>query len=270
MLAACVLALLVHAGLSLVRPELAPAQAPRVASQFETLIPVELPEELKELKELEAPEPEATPNPQPTTTHAHRLAPAPKDAPTGDAQALNEEAGPSSDELAAPIATADFGSDGWAILSGEGNALRGGVLGRPGRGEGARPTSTTVKARNLSRDAKPPHLDPLVQRNFPAAAKLARVSGTVTVSAIINERGRPTDVRVVQVTPHGRGFGETCSRTVLEGPDWKPRLNRHGRPVAAKVQYKCDFRAPKGLPQDVDAPTSGAGANRIWTKPAGG
>jgi hypothetical protein len=113
-------------------------------------------------------------------------------------------------------------------------------------------------------------LQPLIDANFPVAARLARAEGTVTISAVIQADGNPTDVRVVSVDPKGRGFGETCSRTVHQGPDWKPKLNRDGRPVVAKISYTCRFSLPEDLASTIEEPTTGVGANRVWTKPAGG
>ena len=266
-------ALLFHAALILVRTQETLPAPPTSVAQLETLIPIEaLPS---------APEPEAD-RPQPEEENeafarpqvSHSLntgrSRSPSSERSGDAQAEAAEPGPSSEELAAPLTTSDFGNANFAMLSGQGSSLGSGGLGRPGRGSGARPTSTTVSARDLSRSASPPHLDPLVQRNFPAAAKIARVGGTVTVSALIQPDGNPTDIRVISVSPSGRGFGETCSRTVHEGPNWRPKLNQHGTPVASRERYTCHFRPPEGAPADVDGPTSGVGANRIWTKPAGG
>lgn len=268
---AAVAAVLVHAALSLVRtPEPAPT-ASASYTQFETLIPIEeLPTspaaEPLEPQNEERDHPEHSP---PRSIDASRAATASPEK-SGDVQAEATASGPSSEELAAPLTTSDFGSSNFAMLSGRGGALGSGGLGRPGRGTGARPTSTTVSARDLSRSAIPPNLNALVQRNFPAAAKIARVGGTVTVSALIQTDGNPTDIRVVSVNPSGRGFGETCSRTIHEGPNWKPKLNAQGTPVASRERYTCHFKAPEGLPADVDGPTSGVGANRIWTKPAGG
>ena len=270
---AAVIALLFHAALSLVRTQ-EPLPAPSASvAQLETLIPIDaLPS---------PPEPEAD-RPQPEEKQEESVRQrAPRASTTarssssasshgGDPQSEEATPGASSEELAAPLTTSDFGSANFAMLSGQGSSLGSGGLGRPGRGSGARPTSTTVSARDLSRSASPPHLDSLVQRNFPAAAKIARVGGTVTVSALIQADGTPTDIRVISVSPSGRGFGETCSRTVHEGPNWRPQLNQHGTPVASRERYTCHFRPPEGAPADVDGPTSGVGANRIWTKPAGG
>jgi hypothetical protein len=174
------------------------------------------------------------------------------------------------------MVASDFGDADFSLPSGSGLALGRGSIARPGQGGGGLGDGTSrnvsISARDLSRPAIPPHLQPLIDSNFPVAARLARVEGSVTVSAIIQPDGNPTDVRVVSVDPRGRGFGETCSRTVHQGPDWKPKLNRDGRPVPAKVEFTCAFSLPDNLhaPSEFDAPTNGIGANRVWTKPAGG
>ncbi len=160
---------------------------------------------------------------------------------------------------AAEILSSDPSDTTWAALSGTGTTLGGGLSGRPGRAT-VQSRETVLAARDLSRKAKAPDLDPLVQRNFPTAARMASVGGTVTVSAWIAKDGTPSDVRVESVTPQGRGFGETCSRTVHQGPSWKPELNRDGRPVASRVTYTCHFRLPKATdsaqarPQEATSP----------------
>jgi outer membrane biosynthesis protein TonB len=272
---AALLALLVHASLSLINTSSSAVILSPDVAELETFIPIDevLPAVAPSAEtEKNTEDSSATPDaavPEPAHERPSRTpVAAAKDA--GDPGAPSPTPGPSSNELAAPIATSDFGASNFAMVSGQGKSLGSGGLGRPGRGNGARPTSTTVSARDLSRAAIPPNLKPLVQRNFPTAARLARVGGTVTVSALIQTDGNPTDVRVVSVNPGGRGFGETCSRTVHEGPNWKPKLNAHGTPVASREHYVCRFDPPEGLPANVEGPTSGAGANRVWSRPAGG
>ena len=91
--------------------------------------------------------------------------------------------------------------------------------------------------------------------------------GDVTVSALISPEGRPSDLRVEAVDPEGRGFGEACSRSVHQGPAWKPKLNRDGRPLASRVTYTCKFR----LPDDARAPSASAatpGGPQTWSHAA--
>lgn len=258
-------ALALHAGLAFINPDRGAVHVESQPLSLETFIPIE--ETIREL-----PEPEAEPLRHHENASASPIAPSqamPTSAESGDL-----EEGPLPEDAAAELAASEFGDSDFQLPSGSGLALGRGSIARPGSGgtglTGGTARNTSLSARDLSRPAIPPHLQPLIDANFPVAARLARVGGTVTVSAIIQEDGNPTDVRVVSVSPSGRGFGETCSRTVHEGPDWKPKLNRDGRPVASKVTYTCKFSLPEDIAGTVDGQAEGVGANRVWTKPAGG
>src|SRR5690606_10581114 len=173
-------------------------------------------------------------------------------------------------EEPAEILTDRSDASAWSLLSGSGTSLGTGRFARSTGSLTGTTRATALLARDLSRPAIAPHLKPYVDRNFPVAAKLARAEGRATVSATIRPDGTPTDIRVVHVDPRGRGFGETCTRTLHHGPAWKPELNRDGRPVSSQVTYTCRSELPKDVGITTDAPTSGAGANRGWTKPASG
>jgi len=189
-----------------------------------------------------------------------------------DTEAFGSESAPASttNEEAAAVLSDATDSSAWSLLSGHGSNLKAGRFARSVSAGAGPARNTSLEARDLSRPAAAPHLQPYVDRNFPVAARLARAEGKATVSATIRPDGTPTDIRVVHVDPHGRGFGETCTRTLHHGPAWKPELNRDGRPVSSQVTYTCRFELPKDVGITTDAPTSGAGANRVWTKPAGG
>lgn len=208
----------------------------------------------------------ATPRPD------HRPSVESTSVPAADSTVADTE--PAGNEGAEEKMVSSLSASDWGLLNGGGSGRQGsGSGGLPGRnGEGG-PSglarSTTLTARNLSRDVRPPDLEPWVKHNFPTASRMARVEGTATVSAIVRPSGKPSDVRVEHVDPRGRGFGEACSRTVLEGPAWQPRLNRDGRPVPARVRYTCRFTLPEGAGAPTAAgPTAGASANRVWTRPA--
>ncbi|GEM_PF-446538 len=265
-------ALSLHGALALVRTtDLLPVQSlrPSLLETFTAVDTVEEPEKLSE-SALEKPPVVQEQVRLPTSQELPHTSTLPSE---GDPSAEVDTAlvdGPPADELAAALLTDASGSSGWEMLSGQGNALGRGRLGRPSSGAAQSGRATSLSARNLSRNAIAPHLAPLVARNYPIAAKIARVSGTVTVSAIIQASGNPTDIRVVSANPRGRGFGETCSRTVHEGPLWKPRLNRDGRPVASQVRYTCHFLAPAGIAPELKEQANGVGANRVFTRPSGG
>lgn len=229
------------------------------------LVPIE-----REVEAPPFPEPTAPSNERPSdAAPTHVAGPSSLKTP-GEAT----EPGPAPDDAAAKLVESEFGDAEFVLPSASGIVLGRGSIARPGQGGGrlgvGLARSVSLTARDLSRPAIAPELQPLVDSNFPVAARLARVEGSVTVSALIQPDGNPTDVRVVAVDPRGRGFGETCSRTVHQGPDWKPKLNRDGRPVPAKVEFTCKFSLPDQAASEFDAPTTGAGANRVWTEPAGG
>lgn len=183
--------------------------------------------------------------------------PAPSGATNGDLRAEDD---------AAPLLATDLTDADWRMASGSGSTLGG----RRAFGSVAGPRavrSTSLEARDLSREATPPDLAPWVERNFPQIARMYRVEGVVTVSAMLDELGAPSDVRVEAVDPPGRGFGEACARTLLQGPKWRPKLNRDGRPVKTTVTYLCVFRLPADLEKSAAPPTESA-SQRIWTQSA--
>jgi hypothetical protein len=99
---------------------------------------------------------------------------------------------------------------------------------------------------------------------------MSRTEGTATVEARVSAEGVPSDLRVRSVDPRGVSFGETCTRSVLQGPRWQPALDRAGKPIAATVRYVCRFVLPAELRREpaTDTPASSVGANRVWTRPA--
>ncbi len=252
-------ALLLHAGFLLVRNDVRPAAGftdyPLVAVLIEAQ-----PEPVAPSEPLAPVEP-APSEPLPTPTSIGRAAVSATSAPPGPVS----DAPPA--EAAAPLATAADSSSDWEMVSGSGTALGRGGLGRPS-GAGGVGRVTTLAPRDFSREAQAPALQPYVDRNFPGIARMYKVDGDVTVSALINPEGVPSDLRVENVDPGGRGFGESCSRSVLQGPRWKPKLNRDGRPIPARVTYRCKFRLPEDA-KNASAATTGTGANRVWSHSAG-
>lgn len=252
-------ALLLHAGFLLVRNDVRPAAAFTDYPLIAVLIDAQ-------------PEPVALPEPPaPAEPAPPDSMPAPSFAQTALSTTPTLAAGPVSDappaEAAAPLATSADPSSDWEMVSGSGTALGRGGLGRPS-GAGGVGRVTTLAPRDFSREAQAPALQPYVDRNFPSIAGMYKVDGDVTVSALINPEGVPSDLRVESVDPGGRGFGESCSRSVLQGPRWKPKLNRDGRPVPARVTYRCKFRLPEDA-KNAGVASSGTGANRVWSHSAG-
>jgi outer membrane biosynthesis protein TonB len=237
------------------RPELAPSQV--------------LPWQLVEVEA--SPEPPPAPVSEPA--HAEEALPSKQIAPVHAFSPRVASAAPPSDTAsgagqaeedsdAAAVEATEFSDSDWAMASGTGTTLGGGRTTSRFGGGGVARGGTLLAARDLSREALPPDLSPLVERNFPQIARMYRVEGRVIVSALLDENGVPSDVRVDSVTPEGKGFGEACARTVHQGPKWRPKLNRDGRPVATSVTYTCSFR----LPKDISHTESAEGASqRVWT-----
>ncbi len=254
-----------HAAIVLVPGRPVNGPAPRGASWAL----LEIADELVRAEPLPAPEaaptPPATDLAPPTALRGgstERSSPAPA---TDSVGAGSHE--PDAGDEAAPIETADFGEADWSMPSGQGSTF-GGSRGFGVGSVGARAArSTVLEARDLSREASAPDLLPWVERNFPQIARMYRVEGVVTVSALLDEFGTPSDVRVDSVDPPGRGFGEACARTLHQGPKWRPKLNRDGRPVKTAVTYRCAFRLPADLEKSAAPPTESA-SQRIWTHSA--
>ncbi|MEZ5980613.1 MAG: TonB family protein [Planctomycetota bacterium] len=95
-----------------------------------------------------------------------------------------------------------------------------------------------VPVHDLSRAPRPPQLDRVLERNYPADARRSGMSGTAILSVQILADGSVGVVRRVSQT--AQAFGEACERTVRSGP-WSPPIDRAGRPVATLITYTCRF-----------------------------
>ncbi len=205
------------------------------------------------------PPPPAAPEPPQATERAPRAvaaasnaAPvAPTDEPAGD-----PDVDPNLEE-AAPLLTDPMGDADWSLASGNGSALSGGVSKAGGKGGALR--AAYLAPRDFSREPIGPDLRPLVKRNYPSAAKMYGYEATVRISFVVRADGSVSDVAVEDVDVDGRGFGEACTRTVLQGGAWKPRLDRNGRPVEATQELTCSFRLPKPAPGTASSATTPPG-----------
>lgn len=265
-LGALALAILLHVGFvaaALSLPPPAPDAAPLQSISLETEEVVDPPP-----PEEAAPEPEREVEPTPSNGEPRLATVTPGSTTSSES---NDTPSATSDspvtEEAAPLLTDPVGEADWAMLSGSGSALRGGGGRAKGSSTGTG-RATTLAPRDFSRDPIAPALQPWVDRNFPAPARMYKLDGNVTISALINPDGGPSDVRVENVDPSGRGFGEACTRSILQGPAWQPKLNRDGRPLPARVTYTCRFRLSE-KEKASSAPSEGAGANRVWSHSAG-
>lgn len=223
------------------------------------------------------PEPPAAAMPESPAPGPRALAAAPAATPTPKAPpglrdpepALPATPIPAPPEAAPVLTSTDPAA--FAVASASGTTVGGGVApGGAGSGSSsgaAHPGGGTP--RDLSRGAVPPDLRRLLFVNYPPSARMERAEGTATVRVTVHPDGRTSDLRVTSVRPGGRAFGETCSRTVLQGPKWKPALDVTGKAIGSTASYTCRFVLPEAsAPTSSSRPTSGTGANRVWTRPA--
>lgn len=237
-------------------------------------------EQRQEPKPPEPPPPAIEPEP-PLAALAPRAAlpaftpnPASESAPLGPRSAPTEPHVPTEPHEAPPEAVSVLTSAGpatFAVPSGAGNTVGGTIApGGSGSGSGSGTGSDAGAApRDLSRGAIPPDLRRLLFVNYPPSARMERTEGTATVRVTVHPDGHTSDLRVTSVRPGGRAFGETCSRTVLQGPRWKPALDAFGKAISTTATYTCRFELPEAsAPTATSRPTNGTGANRVWTRPA--
>lgn len=206
-----------------------------------------------------ATEPEPAREGSKPASHAANREPAPvKPRTPHEKPRAEEDSQASAPEPEGPLdltgTTLSAASGAFALSAGNG-AARAGPLTLPGRrreherapaklpgasGRPARPAAPgAAPVASLSRRPVAPALDAALERNYPAAAREAQISGTATVRVRITERGVATATRVTSES-HA-GFGAACSRTV-DGSRWSPPLDESGQPVATEVTYRCHFR----------------------------
>lgn len=102
------------------------------------------------------------------------------------------------------------------------------------------PEPTLVPVRNLSAKPRPPSLDDVLQRNYPAGARRRGAGGSAVVAARIEPDGLVRAVRVLSESD-ADGFGDACRRTLL-GSRWSSPLDVSGRPVLTEIRYTCRFQ----------------------------
>ncbi len=258
-LAALGVALLAHLALTRVHPDPA-ALVPRAAAPLIDVLVDEVPPP-------PAAEPETAPEPAtpevataPTTSVASRPSSAPSVTSPGA-----PSSSPSTSEQAAPLVDSGTEDSDWDLPSGTGTTLGRGATGPAGPAGGGLGRAVSLAPRDFSREAVPPNLQPYVDRNFPGVARMYKVDGDVVVSALIGTTGAPSDLRVESADPGGKGFGEACSRSVLQGPAWKPKLTKDGTPLASRVSFRCKFRLTEA---ERNATTPSVGG-RVWSYSTG-
>ena len=218
-----------HAALGFVIPERR-AIPGMVAPSFVELVDVPPP-----------PPPEAKPAPDPRDTPAPQMrAPAPANVDRVTTNARRTPALPVTATNTAPI---DFTETLLSSADGPGVPVQAGREGAPTSAAAPAPPVVRhgpemVSAHDLSKAPRPPQLDLVLERNYPADARRSGMPGTAILSVQILADGSVGVVhRVSQTTPR---FGDACERTVRSGP-WSPPLDRADRPVATLITYTCRF-----------------------------
>ena len=232
----CVLSLGLHAALCSALGRSTPAGAVRrPPAVFEIAMAAPLP-----LPASPAPEP----SPEPREIVRRAVAPVAAKPPPPAETAAVESTAPA--DLTGLTLTNDSGSASWSSAVGSGAALKGPIaLGRelPRTSPREVPPATTVSplidAANLSERPRPPPLDGVLRRNYPADARRVGLAGSAAVIARIDADGVARAVRLVSES--GTGFGSAC-RQSLSGSRWSAPRDRSGRAVATEVRYTCRFQ----------------------------
>jgi TonB family protein len=250
----------------------APSSLPRLEDLSVEVLEPELPEVTAppgEPPEPRAPaEPEEPPSvpppaapPEVAETPAVPADPAPTEAadpeppspePSAAEPTAAEEA-PSATTGGEPLVTSPGATDGGPAPGspGRGGPAQGdGGRGRPGPAGAARgpravaPSGPAaplapIPLADLSERPRPPALDGLLERNYPAGARLQGRAGSARVALFIGPTGQVTSVRLVAASDPE--FGEACRKT-LAGSRWTAPRDPAGRPAATIVPYECRFR----------------------------
>lgn len=85
----------------------------------------------------------------------------------------------------------------------------------------------------------PPHLLGVVQQIYPGRARAADIEGSVTLTLLIDEQGRVTEVNVVDAEP--RGYFEQAALDMLREQRFTPALI-HNHPVKSRWRTTVRYR----------------------------
>lgn len=214
------------------------------------------PEPVVEAEPEPEPEPVVEPEPEPEPLAVAEPPPAVEPEPLEVAPEPSEPE-PASEPPAELTGTTLAAADGagWDAPLGSGRARRGAL--RPGV-SGAVPEAkkTAVRAKPAAKKAPaappvlplaqlskrpvpPPALGGALQRNYPQQARRQGQSGEAKVRARIEATGQ---IKLAKVAfESAAGFGSACRKTLL-GSKWSAPRDKHGKPVATWVSYRCKFR----------------------------
>lgn len=81
---------------------------------------------------------------------------------------------------------------------------------------------------------------------YPAEALKDSIQGIVSVSFLIDQEGKPVQIKIVNSL--GPAFGKEAQRLIENMPAWKP-ATLNGKPVVAKVSLPFTFQIVKSNPE---------------------
>ncbi|MBW2685061.1 MAG: energy transducer TonB [Deltaproteobacteria bacterium] len=139
--------------------------------------------------------------------------------------AVDPGSGESSDK---PIGRPD------AVVTGRSrDGIVGGIVGGTGLG-------VVVDVGDLSRQPIPPSLKRKLEKLYPKKARQEGIEGEAVLRLQIAADGLPANIRIISEDPTGYELGRACMKT-LQGEQWKPPIDKTGKPVTTRITYRCGF-----------------------------
>jgi TonB family protein len=186
--------------------------------------------------------------PKPPKVAAPRPASAKESSPAKGA--TDSQPQPPVAELAGVTLTGNATGATWVSPVGHGEVMKAPLpaigSGPPSNGPAPGASASTaagepslVPLRDLSAKPRPPSLDYVLQRNYPADARRRGLDGSARVAARVEPDGVVRSVRVL--SENDGGFGEACRRTLL-GSRWSAPVDALGRAVFTEIRYTCRFQ----------------------------
>jgi len=220
-----------------------PMDAVAIAIVEDDPVPPVPEEEIPEPEEPAEPEP-VKPPPKPKTFKA------PPKAPEEEPPAAAPETPVAFDNIV--LTNEGDEPSSWAVDPGSGNSsdkpigrpeavvtgrsrdgIVGGILGGTGIG-------VVVDVGDLSRQPIPPALKRKLEKLYPKKARQEGIEGEAVLRLQIAADGLPAKIRIISEDPTGYELGRACMKT-LQGEQWKPPLDKNGKPVTTRITYRCGF-----------------------------
>jgi len=113
------------------------------------------------------------------------------------------------------------------------DGIVGGIIGGTGIG-------VVVDVGDLSREPIPPSLKRKLEKLYPKKARQEGIEGEAVLRLQIAADGLPAKIRIISEDPTGYELGKACMKT-LQGEQWKPPIDKLGKPVTTRITYRCGF-----------------------------